>query len=88
MQERREVHVKFKIKMEDKVYLFFPLHRIWEYFFAEEKILLKEYTKSQTPCLENGEGVQIPEGCRAWLETTGDLDDFIFYQTEQKISQR
>lgn len=74
--------------MEDKVYLFFSLHRIWEYFFAEEKILLKEYTKSQTPCLENGKGVQIPEGCRAWLETTGDLDDFIFYQTEQKISQR
>ena len=68
--------------------MFFPLHRIWEYFFAEEKILLKEYTKSQTSCLENGEGVQILEGCRAWLETTGDLDDFIFYQTEQKISQR
>ena len=32
--------------------------------------------------------LQLPEGCRAWLETTGDLDDFIFYQTEQKISQR
>lgn len=28
------------------------------------------------------------ESCRQWLETAGDIDDFIFYQTEQKISQR
>ncbi|WP_296626535.1 hypothetical protein [uncultured Negativibacillus sp.] len=30
----------------------------------------------------------LSESCRQWLETAGDIDDFIFYQTEQKISQR
>ena len=30
----------------------------------------------------------IYEACRPWLETEGDLDDFIFYQSESPVSER
>ncbi len=28
------------------------------------------------------------ESCRKWMETEGDVDDFIFYDSEDRISQR
>ena len=30
----------------------------------------------------------IYEACRPWLETAGDLDDFIFYNSESAVSER
>ena len=26
--------------------------------------------------------------CRQWMETAGDVDDFIFYQSDSTVSQR
>lgn len=28
------------------------------------------------------------ENCRQWLESEGDVDDFIFYQSEHSVSER
>lgn len=42
----------------------------------------------------NSEGVdcescrRLYESCRQWLETEGDVDDFIFYQSDSSVSQR
>lgn len=75
--------------MSKKVeYLCCVLHKILEYFFAEEKINLKQHEKTKTYLNKAEENLSNLLPLKGWLETTGDLDDFIFYQSEQKVSQR
>jgi len=31
---------------------------------------------------------RLYESCRQWMETAGDVDDFIFYQSDSTVSQR
>ncbi len=42
-----------------------------------------EKKKQQQPKPES-----VYESCRKWMETEGDVDDFIFYDSEYQISQR
>ena len=71
------------------------LHRRWSELFYEQdgrRILrLKQHTlpqqhqKQEHPTREHK---PVYESCRQWFMTEGDVDDFIFYHSEEQVSQR
>ncbi len=71
------------------------LHRIYGELFYEQdgrRILrLKQHTlpqqhqKQEHPTREHK---PVYESCRQWFMTEGDVDDFIFYHSEEQVSQR
>ena len=52
------------------------------------QLLSQNMNDAASECSREEVRTNVYEACRPWLETAGDLDDFIFYHNEAAVSER